>query len=114
MKTSITLFSLTKALVISLMMMLLLVPPTVVQGARYSECNCFAYALGQVCPGSTYQFEQKGWHGYCESRGNDASGACKCYNCDSCKLVNQADYRRKRSVLQPEFSYFELSSQAHL
>lgn len=57
------------------------------------ECDCHAFIVNdmvnQVCPGSTFQFEQRGWHGSCESRGTDPNtGQCKCYNCSSCSLLD--------------------------
>lgn len=76
---------------------ILAVVVTLVQGARYESCDCFAYNKGDVCPGSTFQFESQGKHGYCESRGIDSvTHDCKCYGCDSCHLVNQFDYKRKK------------------
>lgn len=63
---------------------------------RHTECDCYAYIvndiLNEVCPGSTFQFEQRGWHGSCDSRGKDPiSGQCRCYNCNSCFLLDQPE-----------------------
>jgi hypothetical protein len=71
----------------------LLLVASSVEGARYADCDCYYFGVEtRVCPGSTFQFEHQNKHGYCESKGNDpVTGKCKCYNCDSCYLVNQIE-----------------------
>ncbi len=77
--------------------LLLLFGVVTIEGAKHELCDCFMYNKGNVCPGSSFQFESQGKHGYCESRGFDpVYHDCKCYNCDSCNLINQFDYKRKR------------------
>lgn len=66
-------------------------------GKKHDECDCINYmydgVLKEVCPGSTFQFEDKGWHGSCDSKGKDPeSGKCKCYSCNSCSLLDMADF----------------------
>ncbi|KAL0145434.1 hypothetical protein V8B55DRAFT_1015036 [Mucor lusitanicus] len=60
---------------------------------HYDECDCFVYLGGAICPGSTFQFEREGKHGYCKEKRLDENGKCKCYDCDSCYLINLFDYR---------------------
>lgn len=63
---------------------------------KHAECDCFSFlvngVVNDVCPGSTFQFEQRGWHGACDSRETDPStGKCKCYNCNSCYILEEPD-----------------------
>lgn len=59
---------------------------------HYDVCDCFHYSAGTICPGSTFQWENQGKHGYCKEKGTDSEGKCKCFNCDSCYLVNSFDF----------------------
>lgn len=56
-------------------------------------CQCFHFeGHDPICPGSTFQFEEKGWHGSCEDKVIE-DGKCACKRCNSCFLIDTVTFK---------------------